>query len=273
MTDKDINLIKIFLIKKNEKLINIKKLSGGNNNRIYSVNDKYFVKFKDRFAILEEKNYFTYYKGDYYPKIHCADLRNNFIVYDLLDANDISDAREVKNLINIAYDLSYNTKKTRRKGYGYYGMESESWVDFLKKEINVSKEFLKSNIKSDDLKIVDKALNVISKYTIDKRILHGDFGLHNIMVKNNEKIYIIDPEMVLGDWIYDFIFFCFSDITLTKMITIDEIIKRIDQNNDKTIATMIVVLFNRLRRIYKYSNKDYDEYLKLWERLKVMLND
>lgn len=42
-----------------ENLECIKELNGGTNNRIYSVNDKYFLKFKDFFFIMGENIRFS----------------------------------------------------------------------------------------------------------------------------------------------------------------------------------------------------------------------
>ena len=47
-----------------ENLECIKELSGGTNNRIYSVNDKYFLKFKDFSFIIGENIYFKIVLGD-----------------------------------------------------------------------------------------------------------------------------------------------------------------------------------------------------------------
>ena len=55
----DMKIINKFLKSKNENLECINELSGGTNNRIYSVNDKYFVKFKDYFFIVEGNNHFS----------------------------------------------------------------------------------------------------------------------------------------------------------------------------------------------------------------------
>ena len=50
----DMKIINKFLKSKNKNLECINELSGGTNNRIYSVNDKYFVKFKGFFFIMNE---------------------------------------------------------------------------------------------------------------------------------------------------------------------------------------------------------------------------
>lgn len=45
-----------------ENLECIKELSAGINNRIYLVNDKYFLKFKDFYFIIGENVYFSKYR-------------------------------------------------------------------------------------------------------------------------------------------------------------------------------------------------------------------
>ena len=55
----DMKIINKFLKSKNENLECINELSGGTNNRIYSVNDKYFIKFKGFFFIMNENIRFS----------------------------------------------------------------------------------------------------------------------------------------------------------------------------------------------------------------------
>lgn len=93
------------------------------------------------------------------------------------------------------------------------------------------------------------------------------------MISSDRDIYFIDPEPVLGDWIYDYIFFCFSDVLTIRKITFDEIIDKINENKNKVKAMMVIVLFNRLRRVLKYSSEDYEEYLEFWKELKNYCND
>lgn len=256
-----------FLNSQNEPFESYKVLSGGNHNRVYNINDKYFFKFKDELAILEESMYFSKYQGKYYPKCYYFDLKNNYIIYELLNAHDAEDATKIENIIDIAFNLSHNSKKTRIKGFGYYGIENPTWISFLKQEVNVSRDYLKKYLDKKDFDIVDRALKTLSKYRIEKRILHGDFGLHNIMVEKSGRMIVIDPEPVLGDWTYDFIFFCLSDKTTIKLISFKKIIERINEPEEKTKAMMIVVMFNRLRRILKYYPEDYNFYLKKWKEL------
>lgn len=266
------NIINNFLKTKNEKLIKCEEAHGGNNNTLFIVNDKYFVKFKDELSVKEERMYFKKEKK-YSPILYYSNIKNKLLIYEFLKAHDLEDVRSINNIIDIVYDYSKNDSITSRKGYGYFGIENSSWIDFLKQEVNVSKEYLSKFIDKKDYITVDKALNNIKNYKFKKRILHGDFGIHNTMISEDNKIYFIDPEPVLGDWIYDFIFYCFSDVSLLKMISFDEIIKRIDEDECKVKSMMIIVMFNRLRRVMKYSKEDFNDYYDCWKKLGGLFND
>jgi len=261
-----LQLINDFLNKRKEKIINIKRGTGGNHNKLFIVNEKYFIKFKDELSVIEEREFFKKDKINS-PKLYYSNIKNKMLVYENLDAIDLEDGSMFKDLIDIVFNYSKESKYTRKNSYGYLGMENDSWIGFLKQEVDVSKDFLKDYISKDNFIIVDNALNEIDKYSFRKRILHGDFGLHNTMITKDKKIYFIDPEVVIGDWIYDFIFYCFSDISVMKMITFDEIINKINENKNKVRAMMIIVMFNRLRRVLKYSKEDFKEYYKSWKQL------
>lgn len=69
-TKKDIKIIEKFLLNRKEKLISLKKLKGGNHNRTYAINNKYFVKFKDELSVKEEKMYFGKNNKPYSPKLY-----------------------------------------------------------------------------------------------------------------------------------------------------------------------------------------------------------
>lgn len=265
----DMKIINKFLKSKNENMESIKELSGGTNNRIYSVNDKYFVKFKDSSSIMGEKYFFSIYQSNLYPKILDCNIEKGYIIYNLLDAKDAENANEIENIIDIVYNESVNRKVTLEKGYGYVSGLRHTWTDFLKNELDDSIEYLKSEslISKFDLNIINSSLKIIEKYPFEKRVIHGDFGLHNIMISNNKSIIIIDPSTVIGDYLYDFIFFCFSDVTLLKLISFQKIFDLLNEDYEKVKAMMIIVLFIRTQRALKYSKSDFPYYYKKYEEL------
>ena len=270
--NRQLDLIASFLEKRNEKIDNYSIILGGNNNKLYSINNKYFIKFKDELSAIEEKMYFKY-TSEFSPKLYYSNIKNKMLVYELLIAEDLLDANRVQNLIEIVYKYAKSRPETKRHGYGYFGIENNSWLEFLTQEVNNSKQYLIDNNKKISFVIVDKALKNIGKYKFKKRILHGDFGLHNTMIAENKDIYFIDPEPVLGDWMYDFIFFCFSDLSVLQMIDFEKISNLINEDKNKVKSMMIIVLFNRLRRILKYSPGDFELYLEYWNKMGDFYND
>ncbi len=262
----EIKIIKNYLSKNHEKFFDYKNITGGNHNKLYLVNHKYFVKFKDELSVKEESLYFKK-EVKYSPKLYYSNVKNKLLIYELLNAKDLEEPRTVDNLIDIVYDYSKNHVSTKLKGFGYYGIENKTWIDFLTQEVNVSKMYFKKNNYYIESKIVDEALNNIKKYKFHKKILHGDFGMHNTMITKKNNLYFIDPEPVLGDYIYDFIFYCFSDVSLLKMISFNKIIDKINEDENKVKSMMIIVMFNRLRRILKYSSEDFDTYYEYWKKL------
>ena len=100
----DMKYFNIFLDSIGEEYIEHKQLSGGNDNRIYQLNNKYFFKVKDYNSIFGESIYNKYYYGKYHPKCYYVDKEYRFIVYEMLDANDIEDTSKINNLIDIAYE-------------------------------------------------------------------------------------------------------------------------------------------------------------------------
>ncbi len=87
------------------------------------------------------------------------------------------------------------------------------------------------------------------------------------MISNNKSIIIIDPSTVIGDYLYDFIFFCFSDVTLLKLISFQKIFDLLNEDYEKVKAMMIIVLFIRTQRALKYSKSDFPYYYKKYEEL------
>ena len=52
---------------------------------------------------------------------------------------------------------------------------------------------------------------IVDKYKFTKKLMHGDFGLHNMLFLNGELVGIIDPQPLIGDALYDLIFCLLSD--------------------------------------------------------------
>ena len=109
---------------------------------------------------------------------------------------------------------------------------------------------------------------MICKYEFYKKLMHGDFGIHNMLFLDNELTGIIDPQPLIGDPLYDFIFFIFSASKISLLININDIYNLIPNEPKEKINAMItIILFGRIARCIKYNLKDLDYFISLWSSL------
>ena len=57
------------------------------------------------------------------------------------------------------------------------------------------------------------------------------------------------------------------------MIDFEKISNLINEDKNKTKSMMIIVLFNRLRRVLKYSPGDFELYFEYWNKMEDFYND
>ena len=87
------------------------------------------------------------YTSEFSPKLYYSNIKNKMLVYELLNAKDLLDANRVQNLIEIVYKYAKSRPETKRHGYGYFGIENNSWLEFLTQEVNNSKQYFIDNNK------------------------------------------------------------------------------------------------------------------------------
>jgi streptomycin 6-kinase len=126
--------------------------------------------------------------------------------------------------------------------------------------------YSKQEIENIDIAKVLNSLNIIEKYKIDKYLIHGDFGTHNFLV-NNEKIKVIDPMGVVGDYLYDFYFAILSNVDIFMNLDIDRILGYYDRDIEYKKALFLIVLYIRMSRAFKYDKDNFKDYLSLYERI------
>ena len=119
---------------------------------------------------------------------------------------------------------------------------------------------------------MEKALKIIEKFPINKALLHGDLGIHNILFRGNQVVGVIDPETMLGDRIYDFITLIFSDVRLCKNLVFNDFHTFLkDEPIEKLKAMIILVLFDRIIRCVRHNIPDIDIYISLWNYYSNMI--
>src|SRR5690606_27386382 len=97
-------------------------------------------------------------------------------------------------------------------GYGDLIKPSNSWQEFLQVLIRDCKSYLKGILLKEHFDLIENSINTLQNYPFEKKLLHGDLRLENFIFENGTLTGIIDPYPMVGDSLYDKIYFLFSTI-------------------------------------------------------------
>lgn len=250
----------------------IYKISEKKNSQVYLINDEYILK-KDVCRIIKNEVFFI---NKYKNIIPCEEIVNyknggEYIIYKFVknnpsNLNKISIKEYLKNVIK----LVSNYKSTEIKGYGRISELCDTWKSFLEKEIEDKEKNLEID-KEKKMK-VNRCINVINKYEFQKKLLHGDLGFYNIIFNKKNIELLIDPFPIIGDPLYDIIFFLFSRIKFTKLVQFEELEKEMEEEKEKIRAMIYIQLYIRIL-IEKKNNRDtVKEYEKIWRELEKSMH-
>lgn len=114
---------------------------------------------------------------------------------------------------------------------------------------------------------IDNECLILSKYKFEKKIIHGDFGSHNFLVKNNKLSGVIDPETIIGDSLYDILFSICSNPSILKCYSLNDIFNIIKEPKEKIISLFKIVLFARITRTYHHHNHDVEFYVNYYNNI------
>lgn len=244
------------------KFVSINKFAEGTNSSVYLLNEKYTLKIHNDIKIKAEYEFCIRNKNNYFQNMIYCQNENKYIVYKYIDGVT---QKGIFNLENIMYeikDIIDNYHNYENEGFGYLYEECDTWENFLKKQIDFHKTRIKELI--DEVDILNQAIDTLSKYPFEKKLLHGDLGIHNFIIRKNKIVGIIDPEPIIGDKIYDYIFAIFSNINIIKNINIGRVFEILNEPREKVKAMILIVLYMNISRCIKYHVNDLDFYLELW---------
>lgn len=202
---------------------------GATKSIVFSIHNKYLIKTMTNDELKTQIEFLNMYNNDYFQKIEFYSEEYNYICFKYIEGEKIKDYSilNLQDIINQLYEITKSYKKYNYDGYGYLYEDNKNWYSFLKNEIMYAKKYI-DNIDINFHK-VEKSLEIIKKYKIDKYLIHGDFGTHNFLV-NSGKIKVIDPMPVVGDYLYDFYFSILSNSSIFKNIDINYILDFYDRN-------------------------------------------
>ncbi len=235
---------------------------------VFSLKGKYLIKifnqelyYKSQLEFLRKYNNYNIIQNvilhnNKYKYICCEFVEGTLYKYNKIHFNKV---------IEQVYDIVKHYRKYSKAPYGYlYEDKCEDWADFLELNVTYSSDKIrKLNISMDK---VNKAIENIRYINPPKYLIHGDFGTHNFIV-NKEKIYVIDPMPVVGDYLYDFYFAILSNVNIFKDVKVEDILSYFDRDMDYKKNLFLVVLYIRLCRCYAYNRAEFDTYLNLYNKL------
>lgn len=268
----DKEIVEEVLAKLNIKYECHKYYNDGVTSRVILLNNTYLI--KQNTNLEAEVEFFKYNKFDNFQKIIYAHPDLKYVVYDFLEGQVMYDVDDSQDAIQKIIEITSNYATYPKEGYGYYLERVDTWNEFLKDEIESSSKNIKEYIK--DFNLVNKCLQTLKKYPFTKKIIHGDFGTHNFIKKDNKMIGVIDPDTVIGDPLYDTLFAIVSNVDILQTITFNDLCKLIKEDNEKIYSMLVIVLYSRISRCLKFHKEDIDIYMNYWcnlEKINKKVNE
>lgn len=239
---------------------------GATDSIVFSIDNKYLVKTVDDNTFNTQLEFLKFYEDiDEFQKIIHFNKSLKYICFLYIEGDKFYQTKVNSNTaVNQIYNIVRKYKKYDYKDFGYLYEDEKSWYEFLCDEVNYSYD----KIKHLDISInkVSDALEIVKNYKVEKYLIHGDFGTHNFLV-NKSKIKVIDPMPVVGDYLYDFYFSIFSDVSIFESTNLNSILKYFDRDDTYKRAMVIITFFIRMSRSYVYDKDHFNAYLDYYNKL------
>ncbi|KAA0786521.1 MULTISPECIES: phosphotransferase family protein [Bacillus] len=267
----DISIIAAQLVK--EKVIShdpnsVKVLNGGTTSTVYLLDEKYVVKLNEAEVIREEANFLSFYEGNtLFSKLLYKEPLHTYFVYSFLEGNTSCEQGFKRSTLRTLVKEVINKYKMvpEAEGWGWKESPVQTWNEFLTTNVMEAYENVRRYISEEDYRIVLKLANRDAGVN-QPFLLHGDFGFHNFIFRENRLHGVIDPLPVLGDPLYDLIYaFCSTPEDITKE-TIDYVMKQcVFHKTERDLYEEIVIgLYLRIDTCVRHHPKDLEDYLVAW---------
>lgn len=261
--EKIYNIIQLVLKKTNSSYLHHKFLKITKNKIIILVNNKIVIKIdENNFNLICE--YYYYSTSQYSPAVIMLDIKNAFLAYYYIEGKPV---KHIKfQLFNDICSLNYNEPPFNQ--YGYLNSLCSSWQDFIINLFNNSVSIIPSNLISKQ--IIDKIIYIIkhylNNYEFNPKLIHGDLGIYNLIIHNDKLVGIIDPYPIIGNPLYDLLFFFTSSKQLLLNNNLHDIFDLSQYSLQEILVLFLPILINRISREYK-NNSSYYFYIKYLKKL------
>ena len=237
---------------------------------IYLINNKYVLKKDLRERLLAENIFLSLYRKKDVERVIFYRKNSGYAIYEYQkeDLLDIKSKENVLQYINQIKEFIDNYVEYKYYGYGDILDKVDSWKAFLEKEIYEKSKFMEF----EKYEIIKKSLDVVSQYKFRKKVIHGDLGIYNVIFQKDKIKIVIDPRTIIGDPLYDFIYFVLSKQDIIESINIDDFINITSQPRQKVIELMKILLYIRIS-INKKNGLQVKKYEEIWNKLINMQNN
>ena len=240
------------------------KILKNDQKKIYLINNKYILKKDLKEKLLAENIFLSLYTKKEVERVIFYRKNSNYAIYEYQKENmlDIKSKEHVLHYINQIKKFIDNYVEAKCYGYGDIFDRVDSWKAFLEKEIYEKSKFMEF----EKYETIKKSLNIIEQYKFKKKIIHGDLGIYNVIFQKDKIKIVIDPRTIIGDPLYDFIYFVLSKLDFIENINIDDIINITSQPRQKVIELMKILLYIRMS-INKKNGLQVNKYEEVWNEL------
>ena len=238
-------------------------------NNVLIIDKKYVIKKASLDILRAEKFFIENNKKIKVQKIINSNVDESYNLYKYIHGDTIHSLADVDNCLKNIYKLIKQYAEVDIKGYGYIFDLKKTWTEFLKAEIIKQSKY----IKESKLNLTDQVMHkikILEKYPIDQRLIHGDLGGFNIICKKKKIVGIIDPRTIIGDPIYDFIYFIFSNYNIANGTNLIEIFDIINEPKEKIFAMIYVLLYDRIAKEQKNNTRYKDSFFKIWNEIEKL---
>lgn len=255
------NLLNILNIKYQDH----KYFNNGASSRVILLNNIYLIKQNAKSVLQAEVEFLKLNTSKFFQKILYIDSNFEFVVYEFITGDTMKKVDNVEDTINKIISITSNYSYFEKEGFGYLNEEVNTWSEFLRNEISYSSDNIKEYI--PDTKLVNECVQILEKYSFNKKLLHGDLGTHNFIKQDKKLIGIIDPMPIIGDPLYDLLFALVSNTDILSNLTLEKIYSLINEPQEKVKSLLTIILYSRISRCLKYNPDSLNIYINFWNNL------
>lgn len=237
-------------------------------------NKKIAVKLEKPHITLKATSFLNTYKNiNLLPRLLYTAKDKSFFAYDFLE-NELFGKKELdKETVELIIDQVINKYTYAQDSFwGNFEWPKKTIEEFLLEEINWRKNALDKILgKKEGAKINSYAKKIFSKFKQKPYLVHGDLGVHNIIVKNNQISGVIDPFVNNSLPALEYFYFICSkphSLSIKDVLELFKKLKNKTQIKEDYLPYLYwIKLYVRIGTCSKYHPDDLEKYIEIYRKL------